>query len=483
MRWTAALAFVLLSGCVRAPFVAIEPPSRTLRYELADLPYSEYWTGIVFNGAKIGFSHFSIRPDRENFIIESKASLRFRLLGIDKTVKLISFDRVTPDLRLKEFSYDYELDLTRMSIHGYADGERLHTVTIDSAGRQERSVDLAEPLYPLSAALLYPLLHGLETGATYEFLVYDGENQRLTPFRQEVVGFERSPLFDGPAYKVESAMYANRTTTWIDLQGRPALERSINDILIAGLESEERAHAYLSQAALNKDEVLLDFSRVRADRVVPNPRGVERLEIRFAGMNDLELPASNARQHCRAETGRGVLCRVDVQGRGSDAPREAALERTPIILTGHPALQRLAEEIAGGLEAPQDRMNALVEWIHAHIAGEAVDVFNALDVLEQRKAECQGQSFLYASLARSLDIPTRIVNGLVYSDSLDGFYYHTWAQSWDGSSWHSIDPTFGQTTADATHVRLIDGETVADISPLLQIMGRVSASIVDYAPR
>ena len=37
-------------------------PTAPVRHELAKLPFSEYWTGIVFNGEKIGFSHLAIEP-------------------------------------------------------------------------------------------------------------------------------------------------------------------------------------------------------------------------------------------------------------------------------------------------------------------------------------------------------------------------------------------------------------------------------------
>jgi transglutaminase-like putative cysteine protease len=49
-----------------------------------------------------------------------------------------------------------------------------------------------------------------------------------------------------------------------------------------------------------------------------------------------------------------------------------------------------------------------------------------------------------AALARSLGIPTRVVNGIVYSDDYAGFYYHTWAESLLDSGWIAIDPTFGR---------------------------------------
>ena len=51
-------------------------------------------------------------------------------------------------------------------------------------------------------------------------------------------------------------------TTWIDSKGRPVLEMSLGGIIISALESKTIAQRYLTQAAINKDETLLDFSLI-----------------------------------------------------------------------------------------------------------------------------------------------------------------------------------------------------------------------------
>jgi hypothetical protein len=77
-----------------------------------------------------------------------------------------------------------------------------------------------------------------------------------------------------------------------------------------------------------------------------------------------------------------------------------------------------------------------------------------------------------------------VVNGLVYSRELDGFLYHTWAESRIDGRWQAVDPTFGQVRADATHIKLVEGETLADLDPMLSVMGRVRARVlaVEYLP-
>jgi len=63
-----------------------------------------------------------------------------------------------------------------------------------------------------------------------------------------------------------------------------------------------------------------------------------------------------------------------------------------------------------------------------------------------------------------------------------GFLYHSWAESYVGY-WLSVDPTLGQVNVDATHIKLIEGEDVQSLSPLVNIVGRVQASINGYEPQ
>jgi transglutaminase-like putative cysteine protease len=106
-----------------------------------------------------------------------------------------------------------------------------------------------------------------------------------------------------------------------------------------------------------------------------------------------------------------------------------------------------------------------------------VDVFTALDVLDGGKAECQGHALLFAAFARTLDIPTRVVNGIVYSPRFQGFLYHTWNESHVDGRWLAIDATFGQIPVDATHIKLVEGHSPSDLAPLTEMIGRIGVTM------
>ncbi len=482
----------LLPGCQgNAPRrTAAVVPDLPVRYTLSTLPFSEYWYGIRLSGKPAGYGHYRIQRDAPYYLIQSQSVLQLRLMGKDKRITLRSQDRVSEDLQLREFDYSYNMDDSQQQVYGHIKSSRLYSKVINAAGVHEQVTDLSAPLYPSSGSLLYPLLRGLEPGAMYRYWIYDGESQRLESIEQQVVFAGSRPPLAEAVYRVESQIQGNSIVAWMGADGTPLLEEASNGALEAFLlDNEQQALEYLALARQNTEETLLSFSRVRTAPAIVQPRQVIALEVEFSGMGDFRLPAPSQRQQCRreAQTGR-VHCALALQeGAGpsglSPFPPDGAqpfLEHSPIIPSRHPELAALSSRLTDGLSSPQDRMQALVNWIDANIQDEASDVYTAMDVLKNRRAECQGQSFLYAALARAAGIPTRVVNGLVYSAAapLDGFLYHTWAQSWDGRRWYSIDPTFGQLPADATHIRLVDGESSSDVAPLAQIMGQIEARVV-----
>src|SRR3990172_2668361 len=98
----ALAALFLVAGCKSLYFHPAAPaPAEPLAYHPGELPFSEYWTGIVFNGEKIGFTRFAIRPapaKEMRFEVLSEASFVLRFLGIEKKINLKARDLVNDEL-------------------------------------------------------------------------------------------------------------------------------------------------------------------------------------------------------------------------------------------------------------------------------------------------------------------------------------------------------------------------------------------------
>ena len=497
---------LLLPGCAGLYFRDVSAvPEPMPRHTLPEWPYKEYWTGVIFNGEKIGLTHLAMFPPGEAggpYELRSEALLAFHFLGFDKKVVLKAQDWISDDLRLQRFVHEYDLDGNLLRLSGRVEGRRL-LIERESTGRTTmETIPLTEAVYPTSAIVLYPTLHGLGVGRHYTYLVYDGQRQQLARVSQAVGAYQESELFDGPAFEVATSMDGHESTTWINEQGEPVLEMAWLGILISTLESESQAKSYLARATVNKRDVLVEFSRVRTSVVLPRPRELTSLRIDLQGLPETFAMPSDQLQHCNRQgkpsngevqclirstrhPDQGERNRLRVETglpRTGDAELARFLAPTPVIDSQDQGIRRTAREIVTGTTNPITMIRGLVGWIQENVEQEPVDVFSSLQVLEGRKAECQGLTWLYAAFTRSLGIPTRVTNGLVYSAELDGFLYHTWAESYVDSGWLPVDPTFGQVGVDATHIKLIDGDRPADLYPLVDLIGRIRVQILSFDP-
>jgi hypothetical protein len=484
-----AVLALALGGCAGMYF-RDAGPAPVIRHDLATLPYSEYWTGIVFNGEKIGFAHFTLRKaDAGNYEIRSEASFALKFLGIEKKINLRSRDLIRHDLTLVEFAYAYQIDGSELKVSGRRDPRELVATIVTGGKPTEQRLPVEGRLYSSSVIILYPVLHGLEIGREHSYHVYNGELQAIAEVTQRVTAYQQSDLFLGNAFKVETAMRGQRVSTWIGPDGRPVFELALHGAMISFLEDAGSAARYLALASLNKKESLLEYSMVRPDRPIADPRSVSALRVTLQGVD--RAPPSDAAQRCAAVQ-QDYVCEMKRGGSatGGDAvppsPAEARYLRPSVtVQSDDPSIRRLAAEITGGSGGSEESIARILRWLDHNVEKAPLDVFSALDVLHQRKAECQGHAYLYTALARAAGIPTRVVNGLVYSEQFDGFLYHSWVESRGPAGWRAVDPTFGQITADATHIKLVEGENLAELMPLTEWVGKVKIRVlqVEHANR
>jgi hypothetical protein len=474
---SAILLTLLLSGCANYfRDAGAPPPPQALT--LQSWPHRELWAGVVFNGDKIGFTRREVRPAPdapERFEIESEAVIRLQFLGIDKRINLRALDRVRPDLTLERFRYEHEIDGSPLKAEGGSDGATLAFSVEATGSREEKTVKLESPLYPSSALTLLPAVRGLAVGRSSRFSVFEGETQRIAEVEQDVVAYEASELFEGAAFRVATRMLGLETTTWIAPDGKPVFELAMQGVLISALESEATARRYLVEATLSKRDTLVDFSLVRSP-AVDAPRSVSVFDLELEGVPRAFSVPSEPGQDCR-RAGERLVCAIDRQSLSSDGSPDRYLKPTLAAPSNLGEIASLARQIAGQAASEDEKIRLLVSWMDENIAKEAVDSFTAADVLRTRRAECQGHAYLFAAFARALGVPTRIVNGLVYSEAHSGFLYHTWNEAWiAGAGWRPVDATFGQPLADATHLKLLEGETPGDLLPLVGLVGRLKVA-------
>ena len=100
-----------------------------------------------------------------------------------------------------------------------------------------------------------------------------------------------------------------------------------------------------------------------------------------------------------------------------------------------------------------------------------------MTALDLRRGDCNEHTFLFVALARSVNIPAKIKNGLVYLKRR--FYYHSWASVYVDGRWIDVDPTFNQLPADVTHILLGEGELPQQVG-LIKNLGKIEIEVEKY---
>lgn len=489
------ISVLFLSSCASRYFSPLPAPRETLRIkDLGDLPYRELWQGFVFNGEKVGFAHLKIvpMPEAKQYQILSEAYMRLRFMGMDKKFSMKSDDKVRPDLTLISFHYEQKMDEKSLILDGNTTGNTLMIHQRSGDEKKSAEINLTGPLYPTSVINLYPVLKGMEAGSHYRYHVYDPQTQSMAEVNQSVIAFEESKTLSlEPAFKIETHMHGHSASSWINMKGETIFELGMGGVLITYKEDEKSAKRFLAEASMNKKDLIFDFSIVKTDTPITCPRKAVFLEMSAEGLSG-QLPLlQGPNQEVSEQIINGKPVTV-FRLHGALPPKKEAgeeplshsdqqiyLAATHHIESDHPEIKKTAHEILQGALTASEKVERLVNWISAEIKDEVVDSFSALEVLHDRKGECQAHAMLYTAMARAAGVPTKMVGGIVYMEGT-GFLYHSWAESYSGR-WIAVDPTFNQVGVDAAHIKLVEGHDWTSLLPLGKVVGQIKIKIMNYS--
>lgn len=124
-------------------------------------------------------------------------------------------------------------------------------------------------------------------------------------------------------------------------------------------------------------------------------------------------------------------------------------------------IREKANEIVEGEDDLYEAVYKLAEWVRINVdynlntMTEEV-VQKSSWVLMTRQGVCDEITNLFISFCRSLGVPTKFITGVAYSNIIDDFGNHGWAEVYfPGYGWIPFDVTYGEYGwLDATHIKL-----------------------------
>ena len=492
-------AAVALFGILFAQNVRVDRAPVVLNLDGLGAEVDERWAGIYVGDQKIGYSLSRSAPSPEGgLLLQERTQLKLVLLGQPNDLTLSSDLRLDPKGEAESLLVQLKTEVkgqpvtlraegrrtgAGMEVDLYQAGMKMTSLTFDTMPATPatiyRSVVEREP--DVGDVLSVPWFSPLSLGQAQATVTVVGRQAATTPGGESV---------DAWLLRVEHS--GQVTEALIDPDGGRLGEREVEGGLGMRVQAEtEQAAIHAGWPDSDTTPVdLIALSSIPLDRKLPGGgRSLQRLVLEVDGPDSLSALLERAHgDNWQPET-RQLTLEVPQPGDAGlyalpSTDRGMALytRSTTFAPSDDPAIRKAAGRVVKDQLLANDAALKLNQWIFRNIDKVPVaGVPQAREVLQSRRGDCNEHTTLYTAMARSLGLPTKMAAGIVYSESIfeDGaFYYHAWPEVWLGDRWVPVDPTFGQFPADATHIKLVEGELDKQME-LMGVIGRLRLTVVD----
>lgn len=458
-----------------APFGRIEAP-----------PLSERWFGIYVNKERVGFYRQRIEPLPDGgYRMDGNGSFRMKVMSFAKEASMRETYLVSKNLTLRSFDVEQTVNGLSSHVTGKVSNSSIHIRNEAKGKVTDKILKFRGEVYPGPALNLYPLLRGGSAGTSYKVQTFDPEELKIKDVQIRVIGEDKT-TGGLPALKLRNNLYPFvNNDIWVDGEGN-TLEESVREGLVTTkVEQPEILGSFIGNWALSKKDLIYDFSMVRVQPPIKEPKKLTGLAVEISDWNDaLPLLQEGGQQAERLGNGRvsfktGSLVQVSA-GKSSLKPIDAELKPADKIESDAAEIMTQANILIAGVKNRKGQAKTLAAWTAEWLKDTIDDGGSAVESIKSRNGNCQTHARLYTALARAAGIPTRFVSGLVHMEGR-GFLYHSWAESLIDDSWVSVDPTYNQLPADPTHIKLLEGHLPEDMAPIIAIIGRIRMTVLDVA--
>ena len=423
--------------------------------EVLEKASQESFAGVYFKDERIGYVKNDLRRGDDGYVhLTQEAVLNLFVLQKNYPVELQAQARLSADFLLRDFTFAMSSPFYTMQASGQVTGKRVDFTLVNGKEKISDSVTLNSPPYLSLNQRGYLLRQGLQTGdkvkvAYFDPLTLSGKDT-VIEYRGLVKTLIKNRVY--LLHHFEEDFAGIRINSWLDDNGKVVKEESPAGFI------------FLSEPEFQARDISRKGQDILQSVAVPFQGDLSQLAEREEISYRLELPEATGfdldggRQQWR----NGILTIHREKMAADNAMicqgREDDLTATPYIQSDHAKIKALADRITAQITSPLGRVKAIARWVYENLQKRPViGIPDAVATLERGMGDCNEHAVLFAALARSAGIPTRIASGVTFHAG--AFYYHAWNEVCVGNEWLSLDTTTGQLTADLGHIRFVIGET------------------------
>jgi transglutaminase-like putative cysteine protease len=282
-------------------------------------------------------------------------------------------------------------------------------------------------------------------------------------------------------------------TLWLDKDLRPV--RSEMDFPPFGKVVLYRT---TREVATGPNGILKDLllnQLIPLNQAIPRPHSTKKVVYRITIKDDPDPAtafAQDARQEIRSLKGQTFEMHVRSIREPQDKPNPGEpkpefLKSCYYLNCDDAKIKENARQAVGKEKDPLAKARLIEKWVHNKMKhSNSVGFITADQIARNPEGDCRQHAMLAAAMCRAAEVPSRTAVGLIYVDDprrgpVLGF--HMWLEVWIKGQWIALDPTLGQGSVGAGHIKIADHSwydttTQTPLLPVARVLGKVSVEVV-----
>lgn len=441
-----------------------------------DLPDDSEWMNIYLKGKKLGYSVSSLRNLGESgYGLTNDVQMKTSFAGIPTELSLHNKVMVDTLFRLQAFDFRIISGNYSTRVEGLKLNGKLQLSTGTGNSQSTREIDAPTELY--TALSIQPLVssRGLKKGDRFSLSTFDPISLKIGLVELSYEGKQEVMIAGVPQRlnKIKALYQGIPAIIWLDDNGVRYKEETIMGLV---MERTTPSASHLTDFELSSFDFIDHYSIPVEGRIL-DQGSLSELKVELEGIkpNDLNKLAAGRQRLLQEDP---LILRLRTTPTYSvETNLTKFLTSTDMIQAQHPTIILLAQRFVNATESGLELVGQLNEWVYNYLDKRpVVGLTSAVDILQQKQGDCSEHTVLFTALSRAAGIPTKVHIGIVH---LDGkFLYHAWPVVYLKGQWIAVDPTLGQSVADATHIAFFESD-FANLTNLITFIGNLKIKIID----